>query len=59
MKEVHLAVAKAGTPPVQSTNFDSEPGVIPAYAWSLDGKKLAVTRARYNDTDAVMFTGFR
>jgi Tol biopolymer transport system component/predicted Ser/Thr protein kinase len=44
---------------VQLTHFDSEPGMIPAYAWSPDGRKLAVTRARYDDTDAVMFSGFR
>ena len=44
---------------VQLTHFDSEPGVLLAYAWSQDGKKLAVTRARYNDSDVVMFSGFR
>ena len=49
----------AGGTPVQLTHFDSEPGLVPAYAWSRDGKKFAVTRARYNDTDVVMFSGFR
>jgi Tol biopolymer transport system component len=49
----------AGGPPVQLTHFDSEPALIPSYAWSRDGKKFAVTRARYNDTDVVMFSGFR
>ncbi len=49
----------AGGAPVQLTHFDSEPSVVAAYAWSLDGKKFAVTRARYNDTDVVMFSGFR
>jgi eukaryotic-like serine/threonine-protein kinase len=49
----------AGGPPVQLTHFDSEPAVVAAYAWSRDGKKFAVTRARYNDTDVVMFSGFR
>jgi serine/threonine protein kinase/Tol biopolymer transport system component len=49
----------AGGTPVQLTDFDSEPGSIPAYAWSRDGKKFAVTRARSNDTDVVMFSGFR
>jgi len=49
----------AGGPPVQLTHFDSEPGVVSAYAWSRDGKKLAITRAKYNDTDVVMFSGFR
>jgi Tol biopolymer transport system component len=49
----------AGGAPVQLTHFDSEPAVVAAYAWSRDGKKFAVTRARYNDTDVVMFSGFR
>jgi len=49
----------AGGPPVQLTHFDSEPGLVAAYAWSRDGKKFALTRARYNDTDVVMFSGFR
>ena len=49
----------AGGTPVQLTHFTSEPGVVAAYAWSRDGKKLAITRARYNDTDVVMFSGFR
>jgi len=44
---------------VQLTHFDSEPGIIAAYAWSSDGKKLAISRARYNDSDVVMFSGFR
>ena len=49
----------AGRAPVQLTHFDSEPARVPAYAWSQDGKKFAITRARYNDTDVVMFSGFR
>ena len=49
----------AGGAPVQLTHFNSEPGVVLSYAWSLDGKKFAVTRARYNDADVVMFSGFR
>ena len=48
-----------GGAPVQVTHFDSEPAAVPAYAWSRDGKKFAVTRARYNNTDAVIFSGFR
>jgi len=48
-----------GGAPVQLTHFDAEPALVPAYAWSRDGKKFAVTRARYNDTDVVMFSGFR
>jgi Tol biopolymer transport system component len=49
----------AGGAPVQLTHFDSEPAVVAAYAWSPDGKKFAITRARYNDSDVVMFSGFR
>ena len=49
----------AGGSPVQLTHFNSEPGRVLAYAWSRDGKKFAITRARYNDTDVVMFSGFR
>ncbi len=48
-----------GGAPVQLTHFDSEPAVVQAYAWSRDGKKFAITRARYNDADVVMFSGFR
>jgi eukaryotic-like serine/threonine-protein kinase len=48
----------AGGAPVQLTHFDAEPSAIAAYAWSQDGKKFAITRARYNDTDVVMFSGF-
>jgi len=49
----------SGGAPVQLTHFDSEPALVPAYAWSRDGKKFAVTRARYNDADVVIFTGFK
>ena len=52
-------VPLAGGAPVQLTHFDSEPASVPAYAWSRDGKKFAVARARFNDTDVVMFSGFR
>jgi Tol biopolymer transport system component len=48
-----------GGPPVQLTHFNSEPGRVLAHAWSRDGKKLAVTRAPFNNADVVMFTGFR
>jgi serine/threonine protein kinase/Tol biopolymer transport system component len=49
----------AGGDPIQLTHFDSEPAVVFGYDWSRDGKKFAVTRARYNDTDVVLFSGFR
>lgn len=48
-----------GGAPVQLTHFDSEPSMITAYAWSKDGKKIALSRARYNSRDVVAFTGFR
>ena len=50
---------RSGGPAIQLTHFDMEPSAIMAYAWSRDGKKIAITRARYNDTDVVMFSGFR
>jgi eukaryotic-like serine/threonine-protein kinase len=49
----------AGGAPVQLTHFDSEPAFVASYAWSSDGKKFAITRSRYNDTDVVLFSGFR
>ena len=49
----------AGGESVQLTHFNSEPGLVLSYGWSRDGKKFAVSRARYNDTDVVMFSGFR
>jgi hypothetical protein len=49
----------SGGAPVPLTHFASEPVFVPAHAWSRDGKKFAVTRARYNDTDVVLFSGFR
>jgi Tol biopolymer transport system component len=48
-----------GGAPVQLTHFDSEPADIVAYAWSMDGKKIAITRARWSDSDVVMFSGYR
>ncbi|HXX00595.1 MAG TPA: hypothetical protein VEJ00_05225, partial [Candidatus Acidoferrales bacterium] len=48
-----------GGAPVQLTHFDTEPSSIIAWAWSRDGKKIAITRTRFNDTDVVMFSGFR
>ena len=44
---------------IQLTHFDTEPSAAIAYAWSRYGKKIAITRAHYNDTDVVMFSGFR
>lgn len=52
-------VPLSGGAPIPLTHFASEPVFVPAYAWSKDGKKLALTRARYNDTNVVLFSGFR
>ena len=49
----------SGGSPVQLMHFDAEPSRVIAYAWSRDGKKIAITRNRFNDTDVVMFSGFR
>jgi serine/threonine protein kinase/Tol biopolymer transport system component len=45
--------------PMQLTHFDSEPLGILAYSFSPDGKQIAITRARVNDSDLVMFSNFR
>jgi Tol biopolymer transport system component len=57
-RHLYVQPLKGGTP-VQLTHFDTEPSNILAYAWSRNGKKIAITRARFNDTDIVMFSGFR
>jgi DNA-binding winged helix-turn-helix (wHTH) protein/Tol biopolymer transport system component len=49
----------AGGLPVQLTHFETEPSLILYYAWSQDGKELAVTRGKYNINDIIMFTGYR
>ena len=48
-----------GSPATQITHFTSEPLFIEAFAFSPDGKQLAVTRARDNNSDVVMFKNFR
>jgi serine/threonine protein kinase/Tol biopolymer transport system component len=56
----HLMMQRlAGGQPVQLTHFDAEPSMILTYAWSRDGKKIALSRARYNSRDIIMFSGFR
>ena len=44
-----------GGSPVRLLHFESEPMAIVAFAWSHDGKKIAITRAVQFDTDVVMF----
>ena len=46
----------SGKPASTVLRLDSEPLLIKAYDWSPDGKKLAMTRAPYHDTDVVMFS---
>ena len=48
-----------GSPATQITHFTSEPLAVPAFAFSPDGKKLAITRSKANDSDIVMFQNFR
>jgi Tol biopolymer transport system component len=57
-QNVYMVSLSGGTA-VPLTHFASEPVSVPAYAWSKDGKKFALTRARNNDTDVVLFSGFR
>ncbi len=49
----------SGKAPAQLTHFDTEPMAVTAVAFSPDGKKVAVTRARANNSDLVMFSNFR
>jgi serine/threonine protein kinase/Tol biopolymer transport system component len=51
--------ALTGATPLPLTHFDTEPMNIAAVAFSQDGKKVAVTRARANNSDVVMFSNFR
>jgi eukaryotic-like serine/threonine-protein kinase len=48
-----------GGKPTQITHFDTEPLRISDYAFSPDGKQIAITRGRVNDSDLVMFSNFR
>ena len=48
-----------GSKPTQLTHFDTEPMGIAAYAFSPNGKQIAITRGRVNDSDLVMFSNFR
>src|SRR5262249_2626244 len=43
----------------QLTHFDSEPLWVQAHSFSPDGKQVAITRSRVNDSDLVMFKNFR
>jgi Tol biopolymer transport system component len=49
----------SGGSPIELLHFDSEPACIYAYAWSQDGKRIAISRANVNDTDVVMLSNLR
>jgi eukaryotic-like serine/threonine-protein kinase len=56
----HLFMQKlSGEPPIDLMHFTSEPRSVGGVAWSHDGKKIAVQRVRQNDTDVVLFSGFK
>jgi Tol biopolymer transport system component len=46
----------SGGSPVELLHFDSEPACIYAYAWSQDGKRIALSRAVMNNTDVVLLS---
>jgi Tol biopolymer transport system component len=48
-----------GDPRVQVTHLNSEPAAVVGYGWSRDGKKFAITRYRYDNSDVVMFSNFK
>jgi len=48
-----------GSKPAEVTHFSSEPLSISSYSVSPDGKRIAVGRARVNDSNVVMFSNFR
>ena len=48
-----------GSASTQITHFDSEPLRIADYALSPDGKQIAITRYKVNDSDVVLFSNFR
>jgi Tol biopolymer transport system component len=48
-----------GSKATQITHFEAEPLRTSAFAFSPDGKQIAIGRARVNDSDLVMFSNFR
>ncbi len=48
-----------GSAPTQITHFDTEPLRIADFALSPDGKQIAITRYKVNDSDVVLFNNFR
>ncbi len=48
-----------GSAATQITHFDTEPLRIADFAFSPDGKQIAITRYKVNDSNVVMFSNFR
>ena len=48
-----------GSASTRITHLNTEPRFIPAYDVSPDGKQIAITRAKVNDADLVIFQKFR
>jgi serine/threonine protein kinase/Tol biopolymer transport system component len=48
-----------GSAATQLTRFEGEPLITNSVTFSRNGRKVALTRRRYNTTDAVLFTNFR
>jgi Tol biopolymer transport system component len=46
----------SGGKAVRLLHFDGEPSWITSYRWSADGKKVAVTRSSYRNTDVIRFS---
>jgi serine/threonine protein kinase len=57
-QNLYMLPLSAGKP-VRLIHYDDEPSFIKAYRWSRDGKKIAITRSRFNSTDVVMFSGLQ
>ena len=48
-----------GGRPITLMNFADEPVCISGVSWSPDGRKIAVARTRFNDSNVILFTGLR
>jgi eukaryotic-like serine/threonine-protein kinase len=55
--DLHLLPLGGGSP-LQLTSLGAESCIV-GFAWSQDGKKIAISRTQRNDTDIVEFSGFR
>jgi len=48
-----------GGHPITLMDLADEPACISGVSWSPDGRKIAVARTRYNDSNVVFFTNLR